>query len=242
MGDKPVLVEHDAQAHPAMPPKWRTGTLPRVRRRIFHEMREALPPTLFFFIGFNLIVLTTNLLIAHYFVAVGNFLAATVAALVVGKAVLVANAMPFLVRYDRKPLIQPILFKTAVYCGIVFLARLLELFVKFSAFGGRPPRDFLAYMVASFSWYRFAAIQLWVTVLFLIYVTSSEFSRLFGPGEVGRILFTSRPSGLQLNRRQRIRELLRLSRLADTHSVDEFRDPNSAAHEELVAIMKRLAV
>ena len=179
-GGKPVLVEDDAQAHSAMPPRSWTGTLRRVGRRIFHEMREALPPTLFFFIGFNLIVLTTNLLIAHLLVAVGNFLLATFAALVVGKAVLVANALPLLRRYDRAPLIQPILFKTAVYCVIVFLARLLELFVKFSAFGEKPPRDFLAYMVATFSWHRFVAIQLWVTVLFLIYVTASEFSHLFG--------------------------------------------------------------
>ena len=59
-----------------------------------HETREALPPTLFFFIGFNFIVLTTNLLVAQYLVAVSNFMLATMAALVVGKAVLVANKMP----------------------------------------------------------------------------------------------------------------------------------------------------
>jgi hypothetical protein len=37
------------------------------------------------------------------------------AALVVGKAVLVANKMSLLRRYDRAPLIQPILYKTAFY-------------------------------------------------------------------------------------------------------------------------------
>ena len=59
-------------------------------------------------------------------------------------------------------------------------------------------------------------------VLFLIYVTASEFSRLFGPSEVRRLLFTRRPTELQLNRRQRMRELLRLSRLADFYTSDEF--------------------
>src|SRR5271169_1396389 len=68
-----------------------------------HELHEILPPTIFFLIGFNLIVLTTKLLVADYFVAVGSFMLATVGALVVGKAVLVANAMPFLRRYDRAP-------------------------------------------------------------------------------------------------------------------------------------------
>ena len=64
--------------------------------------------------------------------------------------------------------------------------------------------------------------------LFLIYVTASELNHLFGNGELRRLLFTHRPFELQLNRRQRIRELVRLSRLADTHRVEEFRDSTSA--------------
>ena len=95
--------------------------------------------------------------------------------------------------------------------------------------------------MTTFSWHRFVAISLWVCVLFLIYVTASEFSHLFGPREIPRLLFTNRPSDLQLNRRQRMRELLRLSRLADAHSADEFRDPTSDAHREVVGILQRLA-
>ena len=47
----------------------------------------------------------------------------------------------------------------------------------------------------------FTAISLWILVLFLIYVTASEFIQLFGPAEMRRLLFASRPSELQLNRR-----------------------------------------
>ena len=57
-------------------------------------------------------------------------------------------------------------------------------------------------------------------VLFLIYVTASELSQLLGPAEMRRLLFTYRPSELQLNRRQRARELLRFNRLADEHQVE----------------------
>jgi hypothetical protein len=211
----------------------------RVGARLLHEVREALPPTIFFFVGFNFIVLTTNLLVAQYLIAVSNFMLATMAALVVGKAVLVANKMSILRRYDRAPLIQPILFKTAFYWVVVFLARLLERFVHF-VIEGNQPGHFLSYLITTFSWYRFSAISLWLLALFLIYVTASEFSHLFGPGELRRLFFTYRPSELQLNRRQRIRELLRLSRLTDAHSVEAFRDPNSPAHRELIAILERL--
>jgi len=212
----------------------------QIGTRLIHEVREALPPTIFFFLGFNIIVLTTNLLVAQYLVAVSNFMLATLAALVVGKAVLVANKIPLLTRYDRAPLIQPILFKTAFYWVIVFFVRLLERFIRF-LLEGNAPADFFSYLITTFSWHRFSAISLWLFVLFLIYVTASEFSLLFGPGEMRRLLFTRRPSELQLNRRQRTRELLRLSRLADAHSGDEFRDPTSLAHRELVDILARLA-
>jgi hypothetical protein len=213
----------------------------RVGAWFLHELREILPPTIFFFVGFNLIVLTTNLILADYLAAFGNFALATTAALVVGKAVLVANALPFLRRYDRAPLIQPILFKTAVYWAIVFLARLLEDFVRFCFIEHNPVASFLPHMITTFSWHRFGAIQIWILVLFLIYVTASEFNHLFGEGELGRLLFTHRPSELQLNRRQRIRELARLSRLADAHSEDELRDPTNTAHHQLIEIVRRLA-
>jgi hypothetical protein len=217
------------------------GFAHRIGARLVHEVREALPPTIFFFVGFNFVVLTSNLLVAKYLIGLGNFMLVTMAALVVGKAVLVANKIPLLRRYDRAALIRPILFKTAFYWIVVFLARLLERFVHFALLDHQRPVEFLQYLISTFSWHRFVAISLWICVLFLIYVSASELGHLFGPGEIPRLLFTNRPSDLQLNRRQRMRELLRLSRLADEHSADEFQNPASAAHRELIDLVRRLA-
>jgi hypothetical protein len=236
MRTKPIL-QNDSPPAQSIEPAWAAH---RIGARFLHEAREALPPTIFFFVGFNFIVLTTNLLVAQYLVAVSNFMLATTAALVVGKAVLVANKMSILRRYDRAPLIRPILFKTALYWVVVFLARLLERFVHFS-WEGNPPGDFPSFLATTFSWRRFSAISLWILVLFLIYVTALEFSQLFGPGEIRRLFFTARPTGLQLNRRQRIRDLLRLSRRMDAHSLAEFRDPTSAPHQEMIEIVEGLA-
>jgi hypothetical protein len=73
---------------------------------------------------------------------------------------------------------------------------------------GNPPSESLSYLISTFSWQRFSAISIWIVVLFLIYVTATEFIDLFGPRETVRMLFTRRPSELQLNRRQRILELV----------------------------------
>jgi hypothetical protein len=218
------------------------STLPqRLGARIVRELKQALPPTIFFFVGFNFIVLTTNLLVSRYAVAVSSFMLATVAALVVGKAVITANSMPFLKIFDRAPLIQPILFKTTIYWVVTVITRLAERFVRFSVIEGNWPGDFPTYLISDFSWQRFTAISLWILLLFLIYVTVSEFSHLFGSAEMRRLFFAYRPSELQLNRRQRARELMRLHRLADEHELAEFRDPDSFAHRSLVEIIERLA-
>ena len=243
MQSDPLLHKgHDRHRAPAAGRAGAFALVPqRVGARLLHELRSAVPPTLFFFVGFNFIVLTTNLLVAEYAAAVSTFLLATLAALVVGKAVLTANAIPFITRFDRAPLIQPILFKTAIYWVAVFFARLAERFMHFAVVDGHRPSEFAAYLLSSFSWHRFTAISLWILVLFLLYVTASEFIQLFGSAEMRRLLFASRPTELHLNRRQRARELLRLSRLTDEHTVDAFRDPGSAAHQQLVEIVERLA-
>jgi hypothetical protein len=244
MRSAPVLDRHEPAEIEASPmPNARTGGIARqIGGFLLREFLEILPPTIFFIIGFNLIVLTTNLILHDYGARFASFMIATASALIVAKALLVANAMPLLRRYDRAPLIRPILFKTIFYSVAVFIARLLEHWIEYLlskdyVFGG-----FLKHEIATFSWDRFIAVQLWIVVLFLIYVTASELNHLFGERELWHLMFTSRPDELPLNRRQRILELVRLSKLADAHSLDEFRDPNSAAHADLVDIVSRLAV
>src|ERR1700747_3309771 len=232
MRSAPVLDSHEvtiADTSPAAIPKT-AGIARRAGAFLLHEFFEILPPTIFFFLGFNLIVLTTNLILADYGARSPSFIIATTSALVVAKAVLVANAMPAIRRYDRAPLIRPILFKTVFYWAAVFIVRLLEHWIEYLRSGEYVFGGFLKHETATFSWDRFMAIQLWIFVLFLVYVTASEFNRLFGHGELSRILFTYRPSELQLNRRQQIQELVRLGKLADAHSIDELRDPASRAH------------
>ena len=93
-----------------------------------------------------------------------------------------------------------------MYWIAVFFARLAERFIRFAIIEGHWPGDFPAYLATTFSCRRFVAISLWILVLFFIYVTVTEFIQLFGRTEMSRLFFTSRPSELQLNRRQRARD------------------------------------
>jgi len=158
---------------------------------LIKELREILPPTVFFAVSFYLIVLTTDLILADYRASFGNFMLATIGALVVGKSVLVANVTPFLRRFDTAPMIRPVLFKTIVYWAVVFLVRFLEKLVEY-LFAGGTLSEIPEYVATHFSWHRFAAIQIWIFVLFLIYTSVAELNARLGDGELMKIFFTRR--------------------------------------------------
>jgi hypothetical protein len=207
---------------------------------IVEEFLHALPAVVFFAIGFNLIIFSMNLVLSQYLLRFGSFMLATTAALIVGKAVLVADKMPFLRRFESAPLIQPILFKTCVYTVFVFVARLIEAYIHYMIDKGRII-GFFPFMYEQFSWHRFVFVQLWIFVLFLIYTTGSELNRLFGYGMLAKLFFTRRSSEFKLSRRQRINTLVRLARITEQYSTDELGDPRTEAHRKLVELLKTLA-
>ena len=216
---------------------------PLLRRAVtwwLAQVKHALPPTIFFFIGFNLILWTKRLILQEHGVQFSGFFTAIVAALLVGKAVLVTDNLSFMRRFDGAPMIQPILFKSAIYWVCVLIARLAEEVVHFVAAGGAIAA-FGDHFVNHFSLPRFLSIQLWLMVLFLAYVTIHELNELFGDGELYRLFFRWRSSEAKLTRRQRIRLLTRLNRLTEANPIEAFSDRTSPVHTELVAILHELA-
>jgi hypothetical protein len=207
---------------------------------LLKELRKVIAPTLFFAIGFNLIALTTQLILADYLIHFANFLIVTMSALIVGKAVLVTNALPFFHRFDTAPVIQPVLFKATLYWAVVFLVRFLEK-VGHYFLGGGTWNGIAAYVENNFSWNRFIAIQIWIFILFLVYSMAAELNSLFGSGELLRTLFARRSSEHKLNRRQRVRTLVKLSQLVESHTLEELRDRTSSAHKQMIELITHLA-
>src|SRR6478735_4062839 len=204
------------------------------------QVKHALPPTIFFFIGFNLILWTKRLILREHGVEFSGFFTAIVAALLVGKAVLVTDNLPFMRRFDGAPMIQPILFKTTIYWVCVLIVRLAEEVIHFVAAGGAIAA-FGDHFVNHFSWPRFLSVQIWLMVLFLAYVTIHELNQLFGDGELYRLFFRWRSSEAKLTRRQRIRLLTRLNQLTEANPIEAFSDRTSPVHTEQVAILHELA-
>jgi hypothetical protein len=204
-----------------------------------HAFHEVLPPTLFFMFSFNLIVFTTNLLIHDYWFKLSGFLLATTTALVVGKAVLVANHIRMIDRFRGAPLIQPILYKTIFYTLVVLVVRLVERFVHF-AFDDSGFVVAFDIAVHGFSWRHFAAVQIWIFTCFLIYVTATEIGYLLGEGQMFRLFFRHRSNQHRLTRRQHVRALMELSRLAETTPREQLLNAATPQGQRLVTIVDAL--
>jgi hypothetical protein len=66
------------------------------------EFLEMLPPTIFFLVVFHIIAVTRALMAEEYGITIASSVSATIGALIVGKSILIADALPFFNRFRQK--------------------------------------------------------------------------------------------------------------------------------------------
>lgn len=155
--------------------------------RLKHELKEAIPPFLFFLVAFHLVALLRGLLQQEYGLQVEATVNATIGALIVAKVVLLADLLPIVNRYPDKPLIYNILWKALIYQAAAFVVSYLEhLWDAYREVGNVSAAQ--AHMVEAVVWPHFWLVQILLLILFLQYCTLREFSRAVG-GQRMRALF-----------------------------------------------------
>lgn len=77
----------------------------KVTAKIRHELAEMLPPALFFFVALHIVALIRALMNRNTGIELETSAAVTLAALVLGKSVLLADMLPFINQYPNKPLV-----------------------------------------------------------------------------------------------------------------------------------------
>ena len=154
-------------------------------------MRLLVPPTIYFFCAFNLIVSDDQPADPNAIgSALSTFLTATTLALLVGKAVLVADKFRAIDRFPQRaadqadPLQDGVLRPRRACCFGSSSCLCISPSPRGFRRRSRGPRRF--------TWHRFAAIQIWLFVCFLIYVTASQVSAALGPGKLKQLMFRPR--------------------------------------------------
>lgn len=160
----------------------------KLSSKIKEEIEALIPPTIFFFVALHLVALVRSLMLEGTGIAIGTSISVTVAALILAKAVLIADLLPFINRYPDRPLLYNVAWKTAMYFVIAMLVHYLERLIEF----WRQAGGFVAgneKLLAEIVWPHFWAIQIFLLVLILMYCTMREFVRVVGGDTVRRMFF-----------------------------------------------------
>ena len=161
--------------------------------KVKEEIIEVLPPTIFFFITLHLVAIVRVLMLKGSGIAVSTPLQVTVAALILGKAVLIADLLPFINLYPHKPLIYNVVWKTTIYVLVAALVHYLERLADFWKEAGSLVAGNQK-LLAEIVWPHFWAIQILLVVLLLMYCTLHELVRVLGRDKILEIFFGTQPA------------------------------------------------
>jgi hypothetical protein len=159
-----------------------------VIEKLKEEFYAVLPPTIFFFVALHIVGVIRVLIAKGSHFQPLSTISIAVAALILGKAVLIADLLPAINRYPDKSLAYNIAWKTAIYLVIATVIHYLERLVDFSRQAGSLAAG-NEKLLAEIVWAHFLAIEIILFVLILIYCTAREVVRVIGRDKVVRMFF-----------------------------------------------------
>ena len=161
--------------------------------KLKEEFFKLLPPTIFFFVALHIVMVVRILMLERTGLKPSSTISIAVAALILGKAVLIADMVPVINRFPNKPLIYNVAWKTVIYWLMATLIHYVERLIDF----WRQTGGFVAgneKLMAEIIWPHFWAIQIILFVLIAMYCTMHELVRVMGREKVLRIFFGPMPA------------------------------------------------
>jgi len=156
--------------------------------KLKEEFFKLLPPTIFFFVALHIVAFVHVLMLERTGISPSSSVSIAIAALLLGKAVLIADMLPIINRFPNKPLIYNVVWKTVIYwlisVAIHYVERLIEFWRQTGSFAAGNKK-----LLAEIIWPHFWAIQIILFVLIAMYCMMHELVRVMGREKVMRIFF-----------------------------------------------------
>jgi len=164
----------------------------KLSTKLKEEFIALLPPTIFFFVALHIVAFVRVLMLKGTGISPLSSMSIAVAALILGKAVLIADMLPMINRFPNKPLIYNVAWKTLIYLLAATLIHYLERLIDFwRQAGGLVVGN--EKLLSEIIWPHFWAIQIILLVLIVMYCTMHELVRVIGREKVLRIFFGPLP-------------------------------------------------
>lgn len=161
--------------------------------KLKHEFVKVLPPTIFFFVILHIVALIRALMVRGTGISLPGSASVLIAALILGKSVLIADMLPFINRFPDKPLIWNVGWKTLMYTLVALLLHYLErLYEYWKATPGFAAANHELMM--GINWPRFWAVQILLLTLILMYCVIAELARVIGRKTLKSMFFGPLPT------------------------------------------------
>src|SRR3989475_12305146 len=99
--------------------------------KLKEEFFKLLPPTIYFFVSLHIVPFVRALMLKGTGISPSSSISIAVAALILGKAVLIADMLPLINRFPNKPLIYNVAWKTLIYLLMSVFIHYLERLIDF---------------------------------------------------------------------------------------------------------------
>ncbi|HQR44407.1 MAG TPA: hypothetical protein PLB02_08845 [Thermoanaerobaculia bacterium] len=157
------------------------------------ETLKLVPPTIFFFVMLHVVMFVRVLMTKGSGLAPLSSVSIVVAALILGKAVLIADMLPIVNRFPEKPLIYNVSWKTVIYLVVAtvihYLERLVDVWKEAGGFVAANEE-----LLRKIIWPHFWGIQIVLFLLILWYCMVHEMARVVGREKMIRIFFGPLPA------------------------------------------------
>jgi hypothetical protein len=164
----------------------------KIVKKLKEEFFAIMPPTIFFVVALHIVTFIRVLMARGSHFEPLSTVSIAVAALILGKAVLIADMLPPINRYPHKPLAYNIVWKTLIYLLIASVIHYLERLIDFSReAGGLVPGN--EKLLAEIVWPHYWAVQMILFLLILVYCTARELVRVIGKEKMLRLFFGPMP-------------------------------------------------
>ena len=165
----------------------------KLSTKLKEEFFKLLPPTIFFFVALHIVAFVHVLMLERTGISPSSSVSIAIAALLLGKAVLIADMLPIINRFPNKPLIYNVVWKTVIYwlisVAIHYVERLIEFWQQTGSFAAGNEK-----LLSEIIWPHFWAIQIILFVLIAMYCTMHELVRVIGREKALRIFFGPTPT------------------------------------------------
>jgi len=163
----------------------------KLLENIKKDFFELLPPMIFFFVAFVLILTTKRMILSEYQISWTGFGTAVVGGILAGKVVLMVDKLPFVNRFPDRPLIYNTFWKSLLY----FLAALVVCYLDQLVHFLRKHESLMEanrHLWAEVVWPHFWLLQMWLAVLFLIFCAMRELIGVIGKDKFIHLFFGGR--------------------------------------------------